>query len=107
MIKEAMLFRKEKDLKTTCFLCQHRCLVAPSKYGICGVRQNTEGTLFSHVYGEVIASHVDPIEKKPLFHFLPGSPLLFYRYSWMQFQVSFLPELADFPKDKKRRGLFI
>ncbi len=68
-----MLFRKEKDLKTTCFLCQHRCLVAPSKYGICGVRQNTEGTLFSHVYGEVIASHVDPIEKKPLFHFLPGS----------------------------------
>lgn len=73
MIKEAMLFRKEKDRKTTCFLCQHRCLIAPSKFGICGVRKNTEGTLFSHVYGEVIAAHVDPIEKKPLFHFLPGS----------------------------------
>lgn len=73
MIKEAMLFRKEKDRKTTCFLCQHRCLIAPSKFGICGVRKNIEGTLFSHVYGEVIAAHVDPIEKKPLFHFLPGS----------------------------------
>ena len=73
MIKEAILFRKEKDQKTTCFLCQHRCLIAPGKFGICGVRQNTEGTLFTHVYGEVIASHVDPIEKKPLFHFFPGS----------------------------------
>ncbi|MFC2160510.1 AmmeMemoRadiSam system radical SAM enzyme [Acidobacteriota bacterium] len=73
MIKEAVLFRKEKDQKTTCFLCRHRCLIAPAKFGVCGVRQNIEGTLFSHVYGEVIASHIDPIEKKPLFHFLPGS----------------------------------
>ena len=73
MMKEALLFREEGDSKTKCCLCSHRCTIAPSKFGICGVRQNREGKLFTHVYGEVIAAHVDPIEKKPLFHFLPGT----------------------------------
>ena len=68
-----MLFREEGDQKTSCLLCHHRCLIAPSKFGICGVRQNRGGKLRTLVYGEVIAAHVDPIEKKPLFHFLPGS----------------------------------
>lgn len=73
MIKEAMLYSPKEGGKVYCFLCQHLCLVAPSKFGICGVRQNRDGKLYSQVYGEVIAAHVDPIEKKPLFHFLPGS----------------------------------
>lgn len=68
-----MLFREEEDQKTSCLLCHHHCSIAPSKFGICGVRQNREGKLHTLVYGEVIAAHVDPIEKKPLFHFLPGS----------------------------------
>jgi pyruvate formate lyase activating enzyme len=73
MIKEAMLWRKTEGGKVDCFLCAHRCSVAPSKFGVCGVRENREGALFSHVYGEVIAAHIDPIEKKPLYHFLPGT----------------------------------
>lgn len=73
MIKEAMLYRTLPEQKVSCFLCSHKCQIADSKYGICGVRQNKEGKLYTHVYGEVIAAHVDPIEKKPLYHFLPGT----------------------------------
>jgi len=56
-----------------CGLCHHRCHIALDQRGICGVRQNKEGSLYSLVYGRVVAEHIDPIEKKPLFHFLPGS----------------------------------
>jgi len=73
MLKEAMLYAPADGGKVLCNLCAHRCLIAESKYGLCGVRQNRSGTLMSLVYGEVIAAHVDPIEKKPLFHFLPGT----------------------------------
>lgn len=73
MIKEAMLFSSLPDGKVSCSLCYHRCQIADTKFGICGVRQNKEGTLFTHVYGDAIAAHVDPIEKKPLYHFLPGT----------------------------------
>jgi len=73
MIKEAKLYRSIEDGNVDCFLCSHRCRIAPSKFGICGVRQNKKGKLYTHVYGEVIAAHIDPIEKKPLYHFLPGT----------------------------------
>ena len=56
-----------------CHLCAHRCHIKPGGRGICKVRENRDGTLVTLVYGRVIANHVDPIEKKPLFHFLPGS----------------------------------
>lgn len=68
-----MLYRPLSDKKLLCFLCHHSCQIADSKFGICGVRQNREGKLYTHVFGEVIAAHVDPIEKKPLYHFLPGT----------------------------------
>jgi len=73
MIKEAMLYRSLEEGKVECFLCSHCCLIQPSKFGVCGVRENREGKLYTHVYGEVIAAHIDPIEKKPLYHFLPGT----------------------------------
>jgi len=73
MKKEAMLYEKLEGGKAHCFLCSHHCRIPEGKFGFCGVRKNEEGILFSYVYGEVIASHVDPIEKKPLYHFLPGS----------------------------------
>ena len=72
-MKEAMLYERLEDHKVKCHLCCHYCTIKPGKGGICGVRENREGTLYSLVYGKVIASHVDPIEKKPLFHFQPGS----------------------------------
>jgi pyruvate formate lyase activating enzyme len=72
-MKEAYLYEKQENLRVHCFLCNHRCLIKDGARGICNVRENRGGTLFSLVYGKVIARHVDPIEKKPLFHFLPGS----------------------------------
>jgi pyruvate formate lyase activating enzyme len=56
-----------------CFLCAHRCRVAPGERGLCGVRENREGALVALTYAYPISAAVDPIEKKPLFHFLPGS----------------------------------
>jgi len=73
MRKEAMLYEKLEGDMVRCILCAHRCKIADSKYGFCGVRKNEKGRLYTLVYGEVIASHVDPIEKKPFYHFLPGS----------------------------------
>ncbi len=72
-MKEAMLWRPGKEKNVKCYLCSHHCLIKPSKRGICGVRENQDGVLYSLVYGKTIAKHVDPIEKKPLYHFLPGS----------------------------------
>mgnify|MGYP000858062593 CR=1 FL=1 len=72
-MKEAYLYNRLEDERVRCALCNHRCVIKPGKRGICGVRENRGGTLYSLVYGKVIAAHTDPIEKKPLFHFLPGS----------------------------------
>jgi pyruvate formate lyase activating enzyme len=72
-MKEAYLYEKLEDQKVRCFLCNHRCVIKDGATGLCGVRENRGGTLVSLVYGKVIARHVDPIEKKPLFHFLPGT----------------------------------
>jgi pyruvate formate lyase activating enzyme len=73
MIKKAMLWRSLEEGEVECELCAHRCRVKAGKAGVCGVRKNRDGELMTHVYGEVIAAHVDPIEKKPLYHFLPGT----------------------------------
>ena len=73
MLKEAMLYEKLDSGKVHCYLCSHHCKIAPGAVGVCGVRENKEGGLFSLVYAEAIAAAVDPIEKKPLYHFLPGS----------------------------------
>lgn len=54
-------------------MCAHRCTIETGRRGICGVRENREGTLITIVYGMLVSGNVDPIEKKPLFHFLPGS----------------------------------
>jgi pyruvate formate lyase activating enzyme len=72
-VKEAMLYEKLKDRKVRCFLCAHRCVIGPGKRGKCAVRENAEGTLVSLVYGRLVSMNIDPIEKKPLFHFQPGS----------------------------------
>jgi len=72
-MKEALLYeRLEKNL-VRCNLCSHRCGIAEGKFGFCGVRQNVAGTLCTHAFGRLVAAHIDPIEKKPLYHFLPGT----------------------------------
>lgn len=72
-MKEAMFYKKLDESRVECFLCAQRCRIKPGMRGKCGVRENREGTLFSLVYEKLIAQHIDPIEKKPLFHFLPGT----------------------------------
>ena len=72
-MKEALFYRKGNNQEVHCFLCFHCCTIQPGKTGICGVRENREGVLYSLVYGTAISEAVDPIEKKPLFHFYPGS----------------------------------
>jgi pyruvate formate lyase activating enzyme len=56
-----------------CDLCSRRCAIAPGRFGVCGVRKNVGGRLYTYVYGLLTAANLDPIEKKPLFHFNPGS----------------------------------
>lgn len=72
-MREAMFYEKMAAGKVRCGLCRFRCLIGDGGRGICGVRENRSGTLYTLVYGKAVAEHVDPIEKKPLFHFLPGS----------------------------------
>ena len=72
-MQEALLYKKIDGGKIQCNACNHRCIITEGKRGICGVRENRKGKLYSLVYGKIIAEHIDPIEKKPLYHFLPGT----------------------------------
>jgi pyruvate formate lyase activating enzyme len=72
-MKEAMFYKKLEGNKVRCNLCHHRCVISEGKKGICQVRENRKGVLYSLVYGKIVASDDDPIEKKPLFHFYPGT----------------------------------
>jgi pyruvate formate lyase activating enzyme len=71
--KKAVLWEPAGDKKVQCRLCNWRCLIAEGKFGQCCVRRNTDGILYSLNYNKVCAANPDPIEKKPLFHFQPGS----------------------------------
>src|ERR1035438_6852180 len=70
---EARFYDKLPYKKIKCKLCPRECVIDDRERGYCGVRENRGGTYYSLVYARVCAAHVDPIEKKPLFHFLPGS----------------------------------
>ncbi|HIC99682.1 MAG TPA: AmmeMemoRadiSam system radical SAM enzyme, partial [Pyrodictiaceae archaeon] len=74
-IREALLWRSVKDKPgyVECDLCYRRCVIAPDRYGVCGVRRNVGGKLYTLVYGLLTAMNVDPIEKKPMYHIEPGS----------------------------------
>jgi len=72
-MKEAMFFEKLENKKVRCNLCRHHCVIANGKKGICRVRENQEGILYSLVYRKLISDNIDPIEKKPLYHFYPGT----------------------------------
>jgi pyruvate formate lyase activating enzyme len=72
-MKEAFFYQKLADNNVKCALCNHRCIIHDGQKGICGVRENQGGILQSLVYGRCISQATDPIEKKPLYHFYPGS----------------------------------
>ena len=75
-MKEALYYTTLENKKVKCTLCPHNCLIKDQERGICGVRKNLEGTLYSENYGEVTALGFDPIEKKPLYHYHPATNIL-------------------------------
>lgn len=102
-MKETYLYKKLSDKKTRCQACSHYCLIPPNQRGICGVRKNVNGKLYSLVYGKACTINIDPIEKKPFFHFLPGTHSLsiatigcnFRCGSCQNYSISQLPSMSD------------
>lgn len=84
-----MLYRRAEGDSVQCFLCRHECRIEEGKRGLCRVRENRRGTLYSIFYGKPIALSPDPIEKKPLFHFQPGSLSLSLATLGCNFQCEF------------------
>ena len=72
-MRETLLYKKLNNKMVQCGICNHRCVILPQKRGFCNVRENQNGILYSLIYGKVIAENIDPIEKKPLYHFMPGT----------------------------------
>jgi len=87
--REAMLYEKLDGERVRCELCGHRCVIPSGKYGLCRVRRNVAGRLESLTYGLVVAMNADPIEKKPLFHYLPGTTSLSIAAPGCNFQCEF------------------
>lgn len=104
---EAVCYSKRDQNKVLCRLCSQRCLIEDGDRGTCGVRENKGGTLYSLVYGKAIARHVDPIEKKPLFHMAPGSLCFSVATVGCNFSCRFCQnaDIAQMPKD--RNGLIM
>ena len=99
-----MLYEKIDGNAVRCNLCAHRCRIVPSKRGICGVRENRDGTLYSLVYGVIIAENVDPIEKKPLFHVHPGSNSFSIATVGCNFRCTFCQnhDISQMPRESGR-----
>ena len=76
MSNQAMYYEKTENDKVQCYLCPHNCVISPNRIGACGVRENIDGELYSLNYGKITAMALDPIEKKPLYHFHSGSTVL-------------------------------
>jgi pyruvate formate lyase activating enzyme len=98
-LREALLYEQLPRNRVRCKLCAHRCVISDGKKGVCQVRECRNGVLYTLVYGFVTSQHVDPVEKKPLYHFYPGSlaysiatPGCNFRCQWCQnWQISQMP----------------
>jgi len=103
-MKEAMLYEKGEYGFVLCNLCHHHCKIKEGGRGICAVRENQDGILVSLVYGKAIATHIDPIEKKPLFHFQPGSFSFSIATVGCNFSCKFCQNysISQMPRDHKR-----
>ena len=102
-MKEANLYKKLKDKIVQCQNCAHYCVIENGQRGICGVRENINGKLYALNYGKAIACNIDPIEKKPLFHFLPGTQSLSIATVGCNFRCANCQnwEISQAPKPKK------
>ncbi len=105
MLYDALLYNELDDKRVQCNLCAHRCKISEGQQGICRVRENHDGKLYTLVYGNLISENVDPVEKKPLYHFFPASraysiatPGCNFRCAWCQnWQISQMPREMRMP----------
>ncbi|MFA5813575.1 MAG: AmmeMemoRadiSam system radical SAM enzyme [Patescibacteria group bacterium] len=105
-MKKAILYIKHDNKIVQCQACSHYCAIREGMAGICGVRRNIEGKLYLLVYGKPAAVHVDPIEKKPLYHFLPGTDILSIGTYGCNFRCGFCQnyELSGMGKEGRGTG---
>ncbi|HSR11969.1 MAG TPA: AmmeMemoRadiSam system radical SAM enzyme [Thermodesulfobacteriota bacterium] len=101
-MKEALLYDRLPGDRVQCRLCNHGCVIGEAKRGICGVRENRGGTLYTLVYERLIARNADPIEKKPMFHFAPGSKSFSIATPGCNFRCDFCQnyEISQMPRDR-------
>jgi pyruvate formate lyase activating enzyme len=104
---QALLWESLGEKKVRCNLCNHRCIIKPDRRGLCNVRENRAGVLYTLVYGQLITRHIDPIEKKPLFHLCPGSRSYSIATVGCNFKCDFCQnaDIAQMPAD--RAGLIM
>jgi pyruvate formate lyase activating enzyme len=103
-MKEAMFYSRRDGRVVDCRLCHQHCSIGPGRRGFCLVRENRDGVLYSLVYRKLIARHVDPIEKKPLFHFHPGSLSYSIATVGCNFRCLFCQNctISQLPRDQNR-----
>ena len=101
--REGELYEKLEDGRVRCVACGHRCLIPPGREGICRVRFN-EGGVLKVPFGYVAGLHVDPVEKKPFFHALPGAKALSFGMLGCDYPLRLLPELAHLAGAARPRG---
>lgn len=101
---EARFYERTAGSAVKCFLCSHRCKINDGRQGICGVRENRGGRLYTLIYGKVVSRNVDPIEKKPFFHFYPGSSSYSIATVGCNFRCLYCQnyEISQMPKDRKK-----
>ena len=103
-MKEALLYDNLEAGQVKCRLCRHGCRIHDGKRGLCAVRENQGGTLYTMVYDRVISTNIDPIEKKPLFHFAPGTKSFSMATVGCNFRCSFCQNysISQMPHDRGR-----
>ncbi len=105
-MQKADFYKELSDRRVLCTLCPHNCRLSDGEFGVCGVRQNQNGVLYTHVYERAVATHVDPIEKKPLFHVYPGSRSFSISTVGCNFKCSFCQnhEISQMPQTGSIEG---
>lgn len=100
---ECILYKKLEEDKVNCTACKQKCIIQENSTGLCGIRLNKEGKLYLLVYGKAAASNIDPIEKKPLFHFLPGTEIFSIGTVGCNFGCEFCQnwEISQITRDNK------
>ncbi|OGY24241.1 MAG: AmmeMemoRadiSam system radical SAM enzyme [Candidatus Woykebacteria bacterium GWB1_45_5] len=103
-MKPALFWEKLPGNAVRCNLCNHFCHIQEGLIGACGVRQNKNGKLYSLNYGKIVTAHIDPVEKKPLYHFLPGTQIFSIATVGCNFRCLFCQnaDISQAPKPQQR-----